>query len=141
MSSAFCLAVVAIAAVALSAVPARSAEPMENCWRKVWSLTPPCAVIDRSTADNPRLCIFQSNVSVGGFFFFSFSSRSAFRQNTSSARLVFLRFRRVSVPVRVTYPRERYFCNDFVFKRFHPCRLVSSYLGVCSIRQRTECSC
>lgn len=45
-----------------------SADPiaMDNCWRKVWSLTPSCTEMDGSTdssAGNPRLCVFQSRVS------------------------------------------------------------------------------
>ncbi|XP_001952790.2 zinc transporter ZIP8 [Acyrthosiphon pisum] len=42
-----------------------SADPiaMDNCWRKVWSLTPSCTEMDGSTDSsmgNPRLCVFQS---------------------------------------------------------------------------------
>ncbi|XP_026823369.1 zinc transporter ZIP8-like [Rhopalosiphum maidis] len=32
---------------------------MDNCWRKVWSLTPSCNGMD-SSSDSPRLCVFQS---------------------------------------------------------------------------------
>ncbi|XP_025203763.1 zinc transporter ZIP8-like [Melanaphis sacchari] len=38
-----------------------SADPfaMDNCWRKVWSLTPSCTEMD-SSSGSPRLCVFQS---------------------------------------------------------------------------------
>lgn len=38
-----------------------SADPiaMDDCWRKVWSLTPACTAMDSSTG-TPRLCVYQS---------------------------------------------------------------------------------
>ncbi|VVC25735.1 Hypothetical protein CINCED_3A000551 [Cinara cedri] len=36
-----------------------SAEPMDNCWRKVWSLTPPCTELNDGDG-NGRLCISNS---------------------------------------------------------------------------------